>query len=271
MLLTWIRFFIIIKKVIGTILYARLGSLHELFTHLSASRSFHNSIISLLEFHCLPANTTRPNKMSIVFPPPPLHFYCFLPPIRHHHISTFFLRRHQISTVFLLPPQQFYCFSPSPLPPQFYCFPASTTTILLFPPPTPPPHLLFPCSFHPPFSITILLFSLHHHHHHISISFLLFCHHHHMGRINFLKDLAFEQFSPRKSQLQSRKAEIFALLFVPPDRKSIRASPRRKLKSHSFRAFKMRSQLHKVPVRNRPADCLAAFDWMTLNKQMVTQ
>ena len=92
-----------------------------------------------------------------------------------------------------------------------------------------------------------------------------------MSRIIFLKDLATDQFSPRKSQrsafkLHSRKAEIFALLFVPLDRKSIRASPRRKLKSHSFRAFKIRSQLHKVPVRNRPADCLAGFDWMTLNK-----
>ena len=172
--------------------------------------------------------------MSIVFPPQPPHFYCFLPP----------------------PSSHFYFFPPAP--PDFYCFPSTTTTT------------------------TILLFSRFHHHnsvvspahtastsivslllppppfHHNFIIFppppppphFLFYHHHHMGRINFLKDLTLEQFSPRKSQPSafkrlSRKGEIFALLFVPPDRKFIRASPRRKLKSHSFRAFKMRSQLHK--------------------------
>ena len=247
MLLTWIRFFIIIKKVIGTILCARLGSLHELFTHLSASRSFHNCIISLLEFHCLPANTIRPNKnvycfssisttflllpsfaiiTFLLFSSAATRFLLFSFYHRNSSIVFFHHHYHHNSIVFPPPPPQFCCF-PRPHHLHIYCFPCPSTTILLF-------------------------FLLHHHHHHISIkfSFLLFCHCHHMGRINFLKDLATEQFSPRKSQrsafkLHSRKAEIFALLFVPLDRKSIRASPRRKLKSHSFRAFKMRSQLHK--------------------------
>lgn len=181
MLLTWIRFFIIIKKVIGTILCARLGSLHELFTHLSASRSFHKSIISVLEFHCLPANTTRPNKNVYCFSSTATSFLLFpssaiitfllffsaatrflVFSFYHRNSSIVFLHHHyhHNSTVFQPPPPQFCC----------------------FPPPTPPLHLLFPCSFHHPLSITILLFSLHHH---ISISLLLFCHHHHMGRINF--------------------------------------------------------------------------------------
>ena len=168
MLLTRIRFFIIIKKVIGTILCARLGSLHELFTHLSASRSFHNSIISLLEFHCLPANTTRPNKNIYCFSStsttflllPSSAIITFLlfssaatrfPLFSFYHRNTsivfFHHHYHHNSTVFPPPPPQFCCFprphhlhiycfpgpSTTPFPPQFYYFSSSTTITTTFP------------------------------------------------------------------------------------------------------------------------------------------
>ena len=196
-------------------------------------------IISLLEFHCLPANTTRPNKnvycfsstvtTFLLFPSSTIiTFLLFSSGATRFLLFSFYHHYHHNSTVFPLPPPQFCCF-PRPHHLQIYCFPAPSTT------PFPPqsyyfssstPTTTFPFLFSFFTTTTIWVESI------------------------FLKDLALEQFSPRKSQpsafkLLSRKGEIFALLFVPPDRKSIRASPRRKLKSHSFRAFKMHSQLHK--------------------------
>ena len=229
MLLTWIRFFIIIKKVTGTILCAGLGSLNELFTNLSTSRSFHNSIISLLESHCLSANTTRPNKNVYCFSSTATTFLLFpsstiitfllfssaatrflLFSFYHRNSSIVFLhhRYHHNSTVFPPPPPQFCCF-PRPHHLHIYCFPAPSTT------PFPPQFCYFSSTTT---TITTTFPSF----------FLLFYHHHNQGRINCLKDLALEQYFPRKLQhsafkLHSRKAEIFALLFVPPDPKSIGA------------------------------------------------
>ena len=174
MLLTWIRFYIIIKKITGTILCVRLGSWHELFTHLFASQSFHNSITSLLEFYCLPANTTRPNKNVYCFSSTPTTFLLFpsstiitfrlfssaatrylLFSFYHCNSSIVFLHHHchHYSTVF--PPPAFCCFprphhlyiycfpapSTTPFPPQFYYFSSSTTTTTspFFPPFLPPP------------------------------------------------------------------------------------------------------------------------------------
>ena len=163
MLLTLIRFYIIIKKVTGTILCARLGSLQELFIHVSSSQSFHNSIIFPLEFRCLPANTTRPNKNVYCFSSTATTFLLFpsstiitfplfsssatrflLFSFYHPKSSIVFLHHHyhHNSTVFPPPPPQFRCFprphhlhiycfpapSTAPFPPQFYYFSSSTTT-----------------------------------------------------------------------------------------------------------------------------------------------
>ena len=87
-------------------------------------------IISLLEFHCLPANTTRPNK----------NVYCF-----SSTATTFLLFPSSAIIIFLLFP---------PPPPDFYCFPSATATVLLF--------------FSTTTTTTILLFSRLHHHNSVS-------------------------------------------------------------------------------------------------------
>ena len=115
-------------------------------------------IISLLEFHCLPANTTRPNKnvycfsstvtTFLLFPSSTIiTFLLFSSGATRFLLFSFYHHYHHNSTVFPLSPPQFCCFprphhlqiycfpapSTTPFPPQFYYFSSSTTTTTTFP------------------------------------------------------------------------------------------------------------------------------------------